>query len=206
MLPLLFSLLIASRMGASGLIENMVLIPEGQFMAGNPDSLESMVLEAFYLDEYEVTQQEFERVMGRNPAFFKGTDRPVEKVTWYDAKEYCEKSGKRLPTEWEWEKAAKAGTTTRYYWGDPMDGLFAWHKGNAENQTHPVGEKKPNAYGLYDMSGNVWEWTAGDHEIGGKVLRGGSWRNSAASLHSSHRITSPPIQRFHYVGFRCAAS
>ncbi|MFQ5716851.1 MAG: formylglycine-generating enzyme family protein, partial [Nitrospinales bacterium] len=104
------------------------------------------------------------------------------------------------------EPAAKAGTVTQYYWGDQMADLFAWHKGNSGQETHPVGKKKPNAHGLYDMSGNVWEWTSSDHEVGGKVLRGGSWRNSEASLGSGRRIASLTIFRYHYVGFRCAVS
>lgn len=130
----------------------------------------------------------------------------MEKVNWHEADAYCRKIGKRLPTEWEWEYAARAGTSTVYYWGDAMDEAYAWHKGNADKQTHPVGEKQPNAWGLYDMAGNVWEWTASDHENGGKVLRGGSWRNSTISLRAGHRILSHPIYRYHYVGFRCARS
>jgi len=158
------------------------------------------------MDQFEVTQKDFERVMKTNTSFFKGKDRPVEKINWFEARDYCKQVGKRLPTEWEWEKAAKGGSTARYYWGGQMDGRFAWYKGNSGKQTHPVGQKKPNRYGLYDMSGNVWEWTSSDHESRGKVVRGGSWRNSAISLQSSKRIPSLPIHRFHYVGFRCAQS
>ena len=131
---------------------------------------------------------------------------PVENVTWDDANQFCNRSGQRLPTEWEWEKAAKAGTNTPYYWGDAMDDSFAWYRKNSSKKTHPVGSKKPNGYGLYDMAGNVWEWTASDHDAGGKVLRGGSWRNSQTSLRSAHRIMSLPLFKYHYVGFRCAQS
>ncbi|MFQ5671986.1 MAG: formylglycine-generating enzyme family protein [Nitrospinales bacterium] len=191
-----------------GAAENpeMALIPQGKFMTGKPGALKPMSLDAFYIDRHEVTQAEYEAVTGKNPSYFKGPRRPVEKTTWFDAKKYCEKIGKRLPTEWEWEKAAKAGTVTHYYWGDQMDGRFAWYKDNAGQQTHPVEKKQPNAFGLYDMSGNVWEWTSSDHEAGGKVQRGGSWRNGATSQQSAHRILSLPIFSYHYVGFRCALS
>lgn len=159
----------------------------------------------FWIDRFEVTQKEFFAVMGNNPAFFKGADHPVEKVTWYDAKMYCEKTGKRLPMEEEWEKAARAGSSSSFYWGDDNPDDYSWHKGNADKKTHPVGSKKPNALGIYDMAGNVWEWTLSNHESGGKVVRGGSWRNGVSSLKTSHRINSLPIHKFHYVGFRCAA-
>ncbi len=161
---------------------------------------------SFWIDQFEVTQKDFSSIMGRNPSFFKGEDRPVEKVTWYDAKIYCEKTGKRLPREWEWEKAIRSGTSTAFYWKDGDPDLYAWHKGNADKKTHPVGLKKPNALNIFDMAGNVWEWTLSDHESGGKVVRGGSWRNGVGSLKSSHRINSLPIHKFHYVGFRCAIS
>lgn len=158
----------------------------------------------FYIDRYEVTQAEYLNVMLNNPSYFKSMDRPVEKVTWNQAVTFCEKLGKRLPTEIEWERAIRAGTTSFYYWKDKLPDLYAWHKGNADKQTHVVGEKEPNSLGLYDMAGNVWEWTGSEHEDGGKVVRGGSWRNGVGSLKSSHRIYSLPIHKFHYVGFRCA--
>ena len=159
---------------------------------------------SFWIDRFEVTQKEYSAVMGINPSYFKGEDLPVEKVAWYDAKMYCEKSGKRLPEEWEWEKAVRADSSSAFYWRDGSPDLYAWHKGNANKKTHPVGLKKPNAFDIFDMAGNVWEWTLSDHESGGKVLRGGSWRNGVSSLKSSHRINSLPIHKFHYVGFRCA--
>jgi formylglycine-generating enzyme len=158
----------------------------------------------FYIDQYEVTQAEYFKVMLTNPSYFQGAERPVEKVTWNQAVAFCDKVGKRLPTEQEWEKALRAGTTSPYYWGEDQADLYAWHKGNADKQTHIVGKKKPNSWGLYDMAGNVWEWTQSDHELSGKVVRGGSWRNGVGSLKSSHRIYSLPIHKFHYVGFRCA--
>ena len=158
----------------------------------------------FYIDRYEVTQVGYLSVMLNNPSYFKGMDRPVEKVTWNQAVSFCEKVGKRLPTEIEWESAIRAGTNSFYYWGEKTPDRYAWFKGNSNKQTHDVGEKQPNALGLYDMAGNVWEWTGSEHEDGGKVVRGGSWRNGVGSLKSSHRIYSLPIHKFHYVGFRCA--
>ena len=175
-------------------------------MAGPQGSLKTLMLPAFYMNRFEVTQEQYQQVMGTNRSFFKGKDLPVENVTWDDANQFCNRSGQRLPTEWEWEKAAKAGTNTPYYWGDAMDDSFAWYRKNSSKKTHPVGSKKPNGYGLYDMAGNVWEWTASDHDAGGKVLRGGSWRNSQTSLRSAHRIMSLPLFKYHYVGFRCAHS
>lgn len=164
------------------------------------------VVRGFYIDRYEVTQAEFLKVMLTNPSYFIGSKRPVEKITWNQAVSFCERIGKRLPTEHEWELAIRAGTTSPYYWGEDSPDRFAWHKGNADKRTHNVGQKEPNALGLYDMAGNVWEWTGSDHEEGGKVVRGGSWRNGEGSLKSSHRIYSLPIHKFHYVGFRCAMS
>ncbi len=91
---------------------------------------------------------------------FRGGSLPVDHVNWYQARDYCHESGKRLPTEAEWEKAARAMTGELFYWGPEPDDSFAWHWDNSKYKTHPVGEKKPNKYGLYDMSGNVAEWVA----------------------------------------------
>ncbi|OGW17409.1 MAG: hypothetical protein A3K09_05465 [Nitrospinae bacterium RIFCSPLOWO2_12_FULL_47_7] len=187
---------------------NMVLIPSGEFMAGEPGSLKGMVINAFYMDKYEVTQSEFQQVMGKNPSNFKGSNLPVEQVTWHEAKEYCGKVGKRLPTEWEWEKTAKAGTTTTYYWGESksMANDYAWYDENSGNKTHPVGQKKPNNYGLYDMAGNVWEWTNSDYDGSGKykTLRGGSWVSGASGVRPSFRRYGSPDSRVIHFGFRCA--
>ena len=182
----------------------MVRIPAGILVLDK--SKKKISIDVFSIDRYEVTQEQYENVIGSNPSFFNGSNRPMENVNWHEANAYCLKVGKRLPTEWEWEHAARGGSAYAYYWGDAMNDAYAWYKGNSNKQTHPVGEKKPNAFGLYDMSGNVWEWTASDHELGGKVQRGGSWRNNAISQLSNHRILSNPIYRYHYVGFRCASS
>lgn len=120
--------------------------------------------------------------------------------------EHCAKAGKRLPTEWEWEKSAKGGTATAWHWGDSPDDAYGWWAGNSGNKTHPVGEKKPNSYDLYDMAGNVWEWTSSDYDNSGKtkVLRGGSWGFIASNARPASRYSNAPGYRFDYVGFRCA--
>ena len=153
----------------------LVLIPAGEFMMGSPDSdvkaekpqHQVRITKPFYLGVNEVTQEQYERVMGNNPSYFKGDpQRPVETVAWDDAVEFCRMLTKkegvtyRLPTEAEWEYACRAGTTTRYSFGDDPKNMsdYAWCRQNSDGKSHPVGQKKPNAWGLYDMHGNVWEW------------------------------------------------
>ena len=206
--------------------ENMALIPAGEFImgmeGGSNKTPHTVSLNAFYMDKYEVTQQAFEKTRGGNPSKFKGPDLPAEQVTWLEANAYCNKVGKRLPTEAEWEKAARGGTTTRYSWGDSMNADYAWFSDNSDRQTHPVGQKKANAYGLHDMSGNVWEWVAdwyaktyyetspknnpkGPETGEERVLRGGSWYSGDKHLSPSTRYWSAPNTRNSNFGFRCAA-
>jgi formylglycine-generating enzyme len=177
-------------------------------MAGPVKSLKEMSLNALCMDKYEVTQVEFERVMGTNPSKFKGANHPVEQVTWYDAKAYCEKVGKRLPTEWEWEKAAKAGTTTKFYWGNDVGSNNANCRGCGSHwdnkKTAPVGSFAANPFGLHDMSGNVWEWTDSDYDGGYKALRGGSWSFDPALMRSANRFWNDPTIGYFNIGFRCA--
>jgi formylglycine-generating enzyme required for sulfatase activity len=132
----------------------------------------------FAIGKYPVTQEQYQAVMENNPSHFQGNPQnPVESVSYDDAQAFCEKLGQitgkiyRLPTEAEWESACRAGTTTKYYFGDDANQLedYAWYSGNSEGTTHPVGLKLPNAWGLYDIYGNVWEWCID------KCLRGGSW-------------------------------
>ena len=182
----------------------MSFIPGGVFLAGEVKSLKEMSLNAFCMDQYEVTQAEYERVVGTNPSKLKGENRPVEQVSWYEAKAYCKKVDKRLPTEWEWEKAAKAGTVTNYYWGNDPSSTYAWNVGGWLGGHHPVGKKKPNTFDLYDMSGNVSEWTDSDYEGSKKVTRGGSWYGITNNLRSASRVGFGPTFRYRSYGFRCA--
>jgi len=148
------------------------LIPAGKFMRRQylngveKDPYEVTISKPFYMGVYEVTQEQYERVMGKNPSKFKGATNPVESVSSFDGEEFCkklsEKTGRtvRLPTEAEWEYACRAGTQTHFSFGDAETDLgdYGWYRENSNNTTHPVGQKKPNPWGLYDMHGNVWEW------------------------------------------------
>lgn len=156
-----------------------VYIKPGTFMMGNPMSGEGRhvdekqhqvtLTEGFYIGVTEVTQIQWQKVMGNNPSYFKdcGNDCPVENVSWEDTQEFIQKLNSmegtdkyRLPTEAQWEYAVRAGTTTRFYTGDSEADLSraGWYNKNSELKTHPVGQKTPNAWGLYDMHGNLWEW------------------------------------------------
>jgi TonB family protein len=137
-----------------------------------------------------------------NPSYRKGDQLPVESVTWNDANRYCALIGGRLPREAEWEYAARgdAGITPSRY-GDPD--VVAWHSGNSGGTTHPVARKQPNAFGLYDMLGNVWEWVADSHAVD-SVLRGGSSEVYPGNVRASTRSVVPPSDSTPNRGFRCA--
>jgi len=209
-------------------LDGMILIPEGAFLTeidkmGNGDELikRNIVLDKYFIDKYEVTQGDYFQVMGKNSSFTRGDSLPVESVTWYEAKEYCQKIGKRLPTEMEWDKATRGGSTSRYYWGNEIDNAYVIYADNSDRHTHPVGSKKPNAYGLYDSLGNVFEWVEdwyGENYYmkrsspnpkgpsGGKekILRGGSWGNGEYSVGVNNRSWETPETQSKYYGFRCA--
>jgi len=215
-----------------------VLIPAGTFVMGSPDSDAEALAEEkpahrvtisqpFYLGKYEVTQAQWEKVMDTNPSRFTGNpNRPVENVSWEDVQEFITRLNKqegwevcRLPTEAQWEYAARAGTTPERY-GD-VDAI-AWYGENSDKETHAVGKKRPNAWGLYDMLGNVWEWchdgvrtyTAyttvdpiGPTGAGApRVIRGGSWYYPARHVRAALRYWIRPGYRLDYLGFRCASS
>jgi formylglycine-generating enzyme required for sulfatase activity/serine/threonine protein kinase len=147
--------------------------PGSLTMTEGSDIKEVTITKAFYIGVYEVTQEQYEKVMGNNPSRFRGTNQPVESISWNDAFEFCQRlsaipneqksrSVYRLPTSVEWEYACRAGTTTEFSFGDDEAKIddYAWHLNNGENRTHPVGEKKANPWGLFDMHGNVTEWCA----------------------------------------------
>jgi formylglycine-generating enzyme required for sulfatase activity len=181
----------------------------------------------FYLGKYEVTQGQWEAIMGKNPSRFTGDpNRPVEQVSWEDVQEFLQRLNAReggaryrLPTEAEWEYAVRAGSTTAYSFGDSTSqlGQYAWHDGNAGGATHPVGRLQPNAWGLHDMHGNVWEWVqdwkgtypsgtvtdpTGPQSGSYRVSRGGSWNYAARYCRSANRDDFAPAYRHFYLGFR----
>ena len=192
------------------------------------------ITKLFHLGVHEVTQEQYERVRGQNPSKFMGPQQPVETVSWDDAVKFCDvlsalpeekAAGRtyRLPTEAEWEYACRAGSTARYSYGDDAAGLgdHAWFGDNSSGTTHSVGEKQPNAWGLYDMQGNVWEWCADwydgnyygasprDDPTGPatgslRVCWGGSWYFSASCCQSAFRHWTQPSYRDCNLGFRVA--
>ena len=223
-------------------------IPAGTFMMGDTTVDEratphEVILTTFFkMGVHEVTQAQYEQVMGVNPSEFKGAAKPVEKVSWKDAIEFCRKLSElpaekaagnvyRLPTESEWEYACRAGTKTKYSFGDDDADLdaYAWYGDNSDGTTHPVGSKQPNPWGLYDMNGNVSEWCQdwyGDYPSGSvtdptgpptgdptgaswgsfRVLRGGGWDASAEGCPSASRGGSYPSYRSYNFGFRVCLS
>lgn len=220
-----------------------VLIPAGSFMMGADPDVDAhgisdetpqhkvTISKPFYMGKYEVTQAQWEEVMGSNPSKFEGRNNPVEQVSWDDAQEFIKrlnaKEGNnryRLPTEAEWEYAARAGTGSVYFFGNDENELsaYAWYgeRSYETGTTYPVGEKQPNPWGLYDIYGNVWEWVqdwygdkyyAGSPEVdpngpasgSSRVTRGGSWHGEALYCRSSHRDYIMPHSRSNdNVGFR----
>ncbi len=225
----------------AGVKMEMVIIPAGEFVMGSPNNERGRlevegpqhrvrITESFYLGMYEVTQAQWQAVMGSNPSQFKsGGDFPVEMVSWNDCQAFCRKLSLRaehkvrLPTEAEWEYACRAGTTTVYSFGVDDGALadYAWFAHNSGKQTHAVGQKRPNAWGLYDMHGNMWEWCndwysadyysrspvanpRGPTSGNARVQRGGSWTDVAHYVRSAIRIYGPPDVLRAHNGFRLA--
>jgi formylglycine-generating enzyme required for sulfatase activity len=214
---------------------SFVTIPAGTFMMGEGGEAHQVTLtKGFELGVYEVTQEQYEKVMGSTSSHFKGPQNPVETVSWDDAVEFCRKLSAlpaeqsagyvyRLPTEAEWEYAGRAGTTTKYSFGDSESELgdYAWYRDNSGGTTHPVGQKKPNAWGLYDMHGNVYEWCQdwyGAYPSGSvtdptgaasgsdRVHRGGSWFHNSDYCRSADRNRYAPDNRYIALGFRVVRS
>jgi formylglycine-generating enzyme required for sulfatase activity len=234
---------------------DMVLVTGGTFAMGSPNSEQGrfdnevqhqVTVSSFHMGKFDVTQDLYQSVMGRNPSKFKGDpNRPVEQVSWYDAIQFCNKlsqreglhtvytisgtnvtadwsaNGYRLPTEAEWEYAARGGqqgaSEYRVYAGSDNLDQVGWYRGNSGGTTHGVGQKAPNALGLYDMSGNVWQWCwdlydanlrsgqndpRGASSGGTRVLRGGGWSYDARDGRVANRDVYTPAYRSGDLGFR----
>ena len=201
---------------------NPVLIPSGEFFMGTEDGTESEVyLKAFKIDRYEVTNLQFETFdLDHTRSAASACDQcPVTLVTWVEANNYCKHQGGRLPTEEEWERAARGPEEFSYSFGQKGD-ISKANYGNEFNAgAKPVHSFQPNGFGLYNMSGNVWEWVHNwfsfypqpsapavrdNKKSGEKLLRGGSWYNKAYYVHAGMRFTLKPGTRLNSVGFRCA--
>ncbi len=222
----------------------LVPIPAGAFTMGSPEEEvgrhpnerqhKVTISEPYYLGQFEVTQEEYEKVTGSNPSSIQGARHPVETLGWEDAVSFCNKLSElpeekaarreyRLPTEAEWEYASRAGSETPYSFGESVKPLHehAWFAENSQNQHHPAGEKKPNRWGLYDMHGNVCEWCddwySDNYPSGAakdpqgpvrgtaRVIRGGSWVVANETyFRSAKRATYVPTDRSVILGFRIA--
>lgn len=166
---------------------------------------------SFYICKYEVTQKLWSKVMGENPSQMQGDDLPVEQVNWDDCQAFIGKLNKltgmnyRLPTEVEWEYACRGGKYSKGYAYSGSDDIdkVAWYDGNSEGRTHPVGQKMPNELGLYDMSGNVWEWCQ-DMQDGSGMCRGGSWIHNARNCNPSLKNETPQAFKINSLGLRLA--
>ena len=219
---------------------DLVLIPAGAFVMGSPTTEKGRlrnetqhrvrITKPFYMGKYEVTQEVWEKVMGKNPSNFRGAKLPVESVNWYYAGDFVSKLSRlvrekrrfQLPTEAQWEYACRAGSAGRFCFGDDEKKLgdYAWYRANSERKTHQVGGKKPNAWGLYDMHGNVMEWCrdmygrydtrvvddpTGPTNMKDRVARDGMCMSEPADMRSGLRLSYAGVQQLSGVsGFRVA--
>lgn len=231
--------LFPNQSGAEESHPDMVLVKGGCFKMGTDkifpyelgrDNIRErpahrVCVDDFYLDKYEISQKKFTQIMNHNPSALIGDDFPVNHITWDEAMTYCSRQGYRLPTEAEWEYAARAGSQTINPWGDGMNGDYVWYAGNSNRQPHPVGTKKPNAWGIYDMMGGVWEWV-GDwysenhykrpptnnpkgpaERQSWRVVRGASWVDDEDMFRVTIRYPGLSDSTEHFlVGGRCAKS
>ncbi len=234
----------------NGIKLEMVYIPGGSFIMGSPENEErrfntespqhQVNIQPFYMSKYPITQEQYQVIMDKNPSYFKGRNRPVETVTWYNATEFSQQLSEKtrkiysLPSESQWEYACRAGTTTPFYFGETITSEFANYNGNStyrdapkgkyQQQTTNVGSFPPNAFGLYDMHGNVWEWCLDiwhdnyegapndgspwqDRDIDSSPLRGGSWYDNPEFCRSAIRVSYfGRVFRYNYFGFRIVCS
>ena len=211
---------VASLKLPGGATMEMIYVAPGEFMMGSEDEkpIHKVTLtNGYWLGKYEVTQRQWESVMGGNPSCFKDDDRPVENVSWNDCQEFVQKvnaaamrqlgGAARLPTEAEWEYACRAGTTGPYGGNGNLDDM-GWYASNSGHETHPVGQKKANDWGFHDMHGNVWEWCEDlvQADYSHRVNRGGGWNFPSRFCSAGYRHYFIPDRRNRHLGFRLAAS
>ncbi|MBE9214976.1 formylglycine-generating enzyme family protein [Plectonema cf. radiosum LEGE 06105] len=230
----------------NGVFLEMVKIPGGSFLMGSPENelkrldrespQHKVTIQPFFMGKFQVTQEQYQAIMGENPSHFQGKKKPVESVSWNNVVEFCDKISKRtgktyrLPSEAEWEYGCRAGTTTPFHFGETIstdlanyDGNYTYGsgaKGEYKKQTTDVGSFPANAFGLYDMHGNVWEWCQDiwhenyngapidgtpwldDGNNNSRVLRGGSWLTTPETCRSADRTSDNPDVHYDYLGFR----
>ncbi len=220
-------------------LDDMVLVKAGCFIMGTnkvfyyetdwkndrEQPAHKVCLSSFYLDKYETTQKKFQKLMGYNNSIIVNEDHAVDHLNYREASLYCKKRGARLPTEAEWEYAARAGSTTINPWGDDIDGDYLWYEDNSVRKQHPVGTRKPNAWGIHDMMGSLWEWVSdwysdsyyqkspANNPTGpttrqvARVIRGGSWVDDETYIRVTIRFPGMTDPTEHFLtGVRCAYS